>query len=265
MREINEKINKIIQQKAQCIFISPHLDDAASSCGNLIKYLRKKTPVLVLTVFTEGSSPPYSSFTTSFMNACGYNNAKAFFRSRRKEDTLVFKTLKVAFFHLGFIDAAWRQVTNNHLLRSVILRIFPSALFLYPKTVFKNQEHVFDKSLIDQIYKSINALINKTNAYVIFSPLAVGSHVDHLLVRKVCEKYFPQTIYWLDYPYMFENAIPKDFIKKKCLRPSIFRVNSDLDKRKYSLLLKYKSQISAIFPKNKIVRHPEVYYLEKFH
>src|SRR3989304_10331904 len=87
---------QIINEKAPCLFISPHLDDAVLSAGDFILFLiEQKIPVTVITVFTKISPKPYTLSAKSFIRQCGYNDAELLFADRRNEDKEIFEKIGV--------------------------------------------------------------------------------------------------------------------------------------------------------------------------
>ena len=104
---------QIINEKAPCLFISPHLDDAVLSAGDFILFLiEQKIPVTVITVFTKISPKPYTLSAKSFIRQCGYNDAELLFADRRSEDKEIFKKIGIQTEHFDFVDATWRKKEN---------------------------------------------------------------------------------------------------------------------------------------------------------
>lgn len=131
------------------LFLSPHLDDAVLSCPAYMQHLvREGFQVRVATVFTEAGA-----------------GAAALYRNRRAEDRKAARSLGAAVTHLGFPDAPFR---------SPEYRDFPGIVFgqapEYPSTC----------RLVAQ---KIRQLISSFRPALVVSPLAVGNHIDHRLVR----------------------------------------------------------------------------------
>jgi LmbE family N-acetylglucosaminyl deacetylase len=211
-------------------FISPHLDDAILSAGNLIFYLKKKNPVKVITVFTRGANKT-NSFTQNYIKKCGYNNQKEFFIERKKEDTRVLKTLKIKPIHLNFIDAVWREQGKN----------------------LKKQR------LEKKITLALKEIIKVNNENMVFCPIGIGKHVDHLIIRNICQKTFRKVVYWQDYPYVLWDKADQEFIRKNKLKKTIF--GSRFNKNK--LIMGYKSQTKILFNNQKIKTVPEQYFFQE--
>ena len=112
--------------------MSPHLDDAVFSCGSLIVALKEQgyQPV-VITVFTKALKDKNSKFTKLFLKKSGFTNQAVFFNKRKKEDAQVLKKLGCKFYHLDFIDIAWRQNQKTSFKEKVLSSSV--GIFLYPK------------------------------------------------------------------------------------------------------------------------------------
>ncbi|OGG27277.1 hypothetical protein A3A59_04945, partial [Candidatus Gottesmanbacteria bacterium RIFCSPLOWO2_01_FULL_42_10] len=185
-------VTEITDRKIPCYFISPHLDDAILSAGGLISYLANKTDVHILTVFTEASSPPFTRFCRKFMQVSGYTDAYKFFRDRRNEDQKVFRTLHAKCKHLGFVDAAWRKKSGPRKARKFLGQFLPEVLYLYPRNRnFRSGRIVKeDWKLMLEIENALKNYVPSTQDKVVFAPLAIGNHVDHVIVRDVCAKMY---------------------------------------------------------------------------
>ena len=294
-----ELLTKIINEKIPCFFISPHLDDAILSAGGMISYLANKTKVTVITIFTTGNSPPHTRFAKKYMKTCNYKDVNAYFGDRKEEDIQVLKSIQVNFQHLDFIDAAYRKKGHLNKLHALFGSRLPELIHLYPfnSSLRSGKIDDVDENIIKDIKRSLINLLNskfeyrnpkqiqnlndqnskKTSfenlnlknsnlfrisdlGFRIFCPLAIGNHVDHVIVRDLCVKLFKQNlIFWTDYPYINWENTAEDFIKKLKLKSFIWEKNLD---KKRKLILGYKSQISALFPKKVPFTFPsEVFYM----
>lgn len=238
----SDLVERVIKEGKTCIFVSPHLDDALLSCGALIHYLAPQTPVVIVTAFTESHDRPKNLSTWNFLRLSGYKSAADLFAQRRQEDIDIATGLGAKAIHLGFTDSLYRLKPNSH--------------FIYPFfswALKRGKISVSDYPLIEQIAVKVKSLCTKNT--VIFGPAAIGNHMDHLLVRKVCDEYFPQTIYWSDFPYnVWSNKFTFDKPNYSTLE---WQKNLSI---KIDLLKKLETQINFIFPKGQIPIVSERYY-----
>lgn len=227
-------INRIIENKSTCFFVSPHLDDAILSAGELISYLSKKTKVEIITIFTKASPKPYTDFAESYLHSCNYRDADKLFLDRRSEDKKVLNQLKIKYiYYLDFIDAAWRK-------KSEVIHLYPTRLDIISGKIVNE-----DQKLMKNIEKKLKSIIYKNRHCIIFCPLGVGKHIDHIITREICTKNFLNLIYWSDFPYNRYSKTEIDFIKSRKLINFNWKNNILLKK---NLISGYKTQIASIFP-----------------
>lgn len=91
------------------LVISPHLDDAVLSVGQL---LAGREDAIVATVF---AGAPMEHVTTTFDRNCGWADAVAAADGRRAEDDLATHLLRATAVRMDFLDAQYRELglTNN--------------------------------------------------------------------------------------------------------------------------------------------------------
>ena len=257
----NEIINNIIREKIPCFFISPHLDDAALSAGGLIAYLSQHTHVEVIDVFTEASPKPYTLSAKAFLRQCGYaDDADALFDARRKEDLCAYGTIGITPRNLGFVDALWRRLPVVSAVHRALSHVLPEFSFIYPTfRVHVAGGHVsrHDRELAKKIGGELQKIIGEHERYYIFCPLAVKTHVDHVLVRDVCLKNFQHVIVWSDFPYCLVNGITPE--KVGAFARVLFTWEDNMDEKK-RMVSEYKSQLQGLFPTGGIPLISEVYY-----
>ena len=63
------------------VVLSPHLDDAALSCGAMMIHACQTIPVTVATLFTEAGPPPYTLSTRRYLHQVGARDAPALYGS----------------------------------------------------------------------------------------------------------------------------------------------------------------------------------------
>lgn len=241
-------VKKIITNRIQCFFISPHLDDAVLSCGSLLHHLADKTKITVITIFTQDSGPPFTKFVKDFIRSSGFRNSSTFYKQRRTEDksTIQLISSTINFHHLGFIDAAWRK-------KFAIVNLYPD-----PNYLLSGQMNRKDKNLIHLIRNKLLPLFPiKNDNNFIFIPLGIGNHIDHLITRDVCQTISSNCIYYADFPYILNNSPDSSYLKRYHLRKYYWSKNL---KKKKKLILSYKTQIKALFPNGSVPIRSENYY-----
>ena len=62
-----DKIISALEGK-KVFFVSPHLDDAVFSAGNLLLTLAEKTEIMVINVFTQADTKPYTYSAKKYLS-----------------------------------------------------------------------------------------------------------------------------------------------------------------------------------------------------
>jgi len=174
------------------IYLSPHLDDIALSCGGLVwEQSQAQQHVSIITI-CAGDPPPgeISPFANS-LHARWETGPQAI-AQRRQEDLVSCRIMGAAAHHMPVPDCIYRRggVANLPLYASEESLTGP----LHPE-----EDRLVD-DLAAMLAKSI-----PSEAQVV-SPLALGNHVDHNLTRKAAENLGIRLWYYADYPYVLKNT-----------------------------------------------------------
>lgn len=171
------------------IYLSPHLDDAALSCGGrIVLETAVSHPVLIVTLMAGQPTPdlPLSEFAQELHQR--WKLVQDTMLVRRIEDAAACEVLGTDFEHWDFLDAIYRTdlATGE--------QCYPTW-----ETIITTQ-HPADDAIIAQIAQQLAQL---PPADEIVMPLTAGQHVDHRLVRQAAERVFKSDClrYYEDYPY----------------------------------------------------------------
>lgn len=145
------------------LVLSPHLDDAAFSLGPYLAETSKKNKITVATVFTK-TVKDLSDFAMACQLDKGLSCDVDYMNIRRKEDVEWSERIGVEIIH-GLLPEAPHRGYNS--AKELFGLITESLDFKYAL-----KDWFFD-------------LLQKTEPDVIFCPLGVGNHVDHVLVRQM--------------------------------------------------------------------------------
>lgn len=225
------------------IFFSPHLDDVVLSCGNQIIQLNKKRKkVLVVTVFTNSQEVANKSQDlNTFLKQSGAVKSEQLFKLRRQEDLTVTKLIGFEFLHLGFIDALWRTANDQQL--------YPTFQKLFNAPI-----HANDRQLEKKISAVCFQLLKKSSTHktLLYSPLAIGRHVDHRLIfeilTKLAKKINKKFTYYEDIPYRSQPGAREKRLAETNLNNGYFSVAADKNSANKKRLAceKYSSQIAGV-------------------
>lgn len=173
--------------RGRWVILSPHLDDAVLSCGGLIAALRNKVRVEIWTLFS--SAPfrgPYSPVARWLHGVSGGSTGSRLVWRRRSEDRAAGRLLGARCRHFMWQDAVYRKASDGS--------------FLYVETQVPDWHHDDDR-LLREMIESLRTRVSEDD--VLLVPLAIGGHVDHLIVRRACEELgHAPLFYYPDVPYV---------------------------------------------------------------
>lgn len=248
---MNHSLQKYFKNKIFFV-LSPHLDDAILSAGSLLYSLRGKANINVINVFTKAHAGPYTFSAKKYLKSTGFINAEELYMSREKEDLRAMSQINAKSTNLGIVDGIFRKKKNKIFLDSIVPElghIYPTYRFHVSKSVSKDD--YAPSQLINRLKKIIN------QDALVLVPLGVGNHVDHVIVRKVCEKLFSNIIYYADFPYSLK------FNKYK-LPIGYKSVTLDANiKLKSQMIMQYMSQFGSLFNKGVIPEHKEEFFVKR--
>ncbi len=204
------------------LIVSPHLDDAALSLGGMMLH-KPRTRVLNL-------------FNTAWSEDGELNkqSAEAITRSNLNEEKRVMRRLRATFSYEALPEALVRD-----------------PLMKWCDPINLERDH---KTQIRAAFAIAHAGLQEKE---IFFPLAVGEHVDHVLVHNLIVPFMMQTMssgasikLYEDLPYSTYNDDENNYKRRMSrvgrefnLTPELIDITSVLDK-KISILSLYKSQLN---------------------
>ena len=172
--------------------LSPHLDDAAFSCGGSLATLAARGwRVAMATLFTA-SVPDPQGFALACQLDKGLGPDVDYMALRRAEDARAAEALGIAApVHLPFREAPHRGYGSAAELFSASRADDGAAMELEP---------------------AIAALIAAHAPDLILMPQAVGGHVDHVQAVRALRALAPAppVLWWRDFPYTVREAVPKE-------------------------------------------------------
>lgn len=215
------------------IYLSPHLDDAALSCGGAIaRHANAGARVLVVTLCTAAPPPdgPFSALAQAEHRGWGLAPAEVI-STRLREDDLALEHLDADTYRAGLLDAIYRRpdVYNSR-----------DALFGTPAP---------DDALLAASRQLIAALHSRAPRATFYAPLGVGNHVDHQIVYAAANDGAGAVMaFYEDFPYMlwagaFEqrmSALGQPFVA------STIDIDTTLT-RKIGAISAYASQLNSLF------------------
>jgi LmbE family N-acetylglucosaminyl deacetylase len=211
------------------IYLSPHLDDAVLSAGGLIyEQTRSGIPVEIWTLMC--GYPPageVSPFAELQHYQWGFATSEETTRARREEDKNAAAIVGAQTVHFDFLDCIYRRGASGEWLYSDIA-VPP---------------HVEDSGLTKQMAEAISTRLLPDD--IVVAQLAVGSHVDHVIVRQAAELLGRLLFYDIDVPYVFYT--PDEFSPKSAgMKESTFSITEAGVRSWEEAILEYKSQLPML-------------------
>lgn len=209
------------------LFLSPHLDDVAFSCGGLLAQLHDAGwHTVMVTAFTATVSP-----ATGFALACqtdkGLGPDVDYMALRREED-------RVAAAILGVDDLRWFD------LPEAPHRGYASALALFGPV--RDDDDVW-RALADRV----KAVQKELRPDLVLAPQGLGDHVDHRqMIRAVQQAGTHPLAFYRDTPYALRNPEAIPGVRTAGLEACQIGIASGLD-RKVAASAAYATQIGFQF------------------
>jgi LmbE family N-acetylglucosaminyl deacetylase len=227
---------------ARAIYWSPHLDDAALSCGGQIRrQVTSGTSVLVVTVFAgEPQGLDFSAYATQIHGKWGMTNHPV--RRRREEDRRAMGLLGAEYMHLAYADAIYRFSDDSFLYQS------DQGLF--------GPVHPSEVTCASRLAAIVDGLCVSRDV-IMYAPLAVGNHVDHQLVRDSllslhdCPR---QLLFYEDYPYVdMPGALTRALttLGTQDWESELTPLDEACLQAKIRAIAAYRSQLAALFGSKK--------------
>lgn len=216
------------------IYLSPHLDDAALSCGGgIFQQTQAGQRVLIVTVTAgDPSSADLPPFAHRLHTDWGLQGNPM--QGRRAEDVRACQILGADWRHWDGLDCIYRR----HPLTGAPLYNNDAELF--------GELQAAESPLIHTLVARLAAL---PSADAIYAPLAIGRHVDHQLVRRAAELCWgARLIYYEDYPYAGEpGALEASLTTPKTWESSVLALTPAAIDARIAAIAAYPSQLGVLF------------------
>jgi LmbE family N-acetylglucosaminyl deacetylase len=171
------------------IYLSPHLDDAVLSAGALIRLQADSGLPVEVWTFMAGlpSHAELPQFAQVMHYIWGFQTVEQAIATRRAEDLSAATVVGATAVHFDFLDCIYRRGRDGQALYSdVTLPIQPD-----------------DDALPAQIAQAMASRLQPDDRLV--CQLAIGRHVDHVIVRRAAELLHRPLLYDADMPYVLDH------------------------------------------------------------
>lgn len=231
------------------IYLSPHLDDAVYSCGGLIWQQAQAGEDVEIWTICAGPPPPgaLSEFARTLHERWEVT-AEEVLAVRQKEDADACAVFNVPCRYFSVPDAIYRRHYKTG-----------EAMYISNEDIFGGVD-MGDESTLQQLMVQLAQDVPADARLV--SPLSVGNHVDHQLVRLAASGLERDVWYYPDYPYtaQYSESIPSLVPAGYC--PEAFAVSSKGMAAWQTGISQFRSQISTFWEseealKSALQRHAE--------
>jgi LmbE family N-acetylglucosaminyl deacetylase len=218
------------------IFLSPHLDDIAFSCGGLAWELANDNHNVEIWNICAGDPPDgsLSPFARTMHESWGLGMDAV--RIRREEDRKACQLMGVSPRYFNYLDCIYRVSAEGDFFYQSGTEIFGG---LDPR----------EETLIDALFQEMRRSLPEDVNLVV--PLGIGNHVDHQLTRKAAHRLGRDLLYYADYPYAREEegqeilGIMADSPEWRC---EVFPISDQGLEIWFEGARSYGSQISTFWP-----------------
>ncbi len=175
------------------IYLSPHLDDAVLSCGGLIWEQVKSGLVVEIWSICAGFppaaplSPVAQALHDRWQTPASLSEGVS---TRRAEDGLACRRLGAAPLHFDIPDCVYRRLPDGE---PVVIEDQGMFAPIHPGEAY----------LVDEVFRLIKSNLPAQTCLV--SPMTVGGHMDHRIVRAAAERLGQGLLYYADYPYAAQH------------------------------------------------------------
>jgi LmbE family N-acetylglucosaminyl deacetylase len=214
------------------VYLSPHLDDAALSCGGRIAHQHAAgEKVLVITICTAvpPAEGPFNALAEELHAAWALSPGEAV-SARLREDELAMERLGADRFWAGRLDAIYRR-PGAYDSRA--------ALFGQPAP---------DDSMGRDLAQLFATLRSRMPHATFYAPLGVGSHVDHLIVQaSALTSARAPLAFYEEPPYVLKpGALEARLATLPEHSPEILAIDATI-KQKIHAVAAYASQLDELF------------------
>jgi LmbE family N-acetylglucosaminyl deacetylase len=213
------------------VYLSPHLDDAALSCGGMIaEQTARGERALVVTLCTAAPprEGPFSELALEFHREWGLPPEQVV-AARLREEQAALALLGADSLWAGMLDAIYRHPEAYH---------GRDTLFGMPAAA---------DPLLPAARAYLAELRERLPEATFYAPLGVGSHVDHLLTYEAAQMLGPALVHYEDFPYVARPGALELRLAQigAPLEPALVRLDDGLA-RKVAAVLAYTSQLPEL-------------------
>ncbi len=226
-------------QRINSIYFAPHFDDATLSCGGRIATETAAGDDVLIVTIMAGEPPTDELPPFAAAHHALWQLSSDAVDTRRTEDGVACQILGARAEYWSVPDAIYRGTGS------------PEEAFYCNNDKLFGTVNSAEAALIDSLAEQMRQL---PPADTIIAPLAVGSHVDHQVVRMAAEAVYGSSLtYFEDYPYIQKWGIG-DVVDAPGWHSTLVSFSDDALAKKLAAVAAYSSQINHLFFDEKDMR-----------
>ena len=181
------------------IYLSPHLDDAALSCGGWIweQAQSAQAPLIWTICSADPPEAPLSDFAEALHRR--WQSGRQATALRRAEDIHSCQIMGAGWRHFSLPDCIYRQGQT------------PGEYLYDSEAAIFGDLHPEEAELVERLGQDLRQAIREAELSSpgepvrVVVPLSLGGHVDHRLTRVAAEQTGDALWYYADYPYILSQ------------------------------------------------------------
>jgi len=230
------------------IYLSPHFDDIALSCGGLVWEQNTSSDTASIWTICAGDPPAggFSEFAQSLH--ARWETSESAAAERRREDQLSCQALKANWLYFDLPDCIYRPGGQS------------GEFFYASEEAIFGQVDDREQALIRRLASQIQQALPAGASLV--CPLSLGGHVDHRLTRQSAEMLGGALWYYADYPYVVRMTDPFAKLRRAGWKNQVFPISSAGLAAWQDSIAAHRSQISTFWPDLPAMRDAIRYYCQ---
>jgi LmbE family N-acetylglucosaminyl deacetylase len=232
------------------IYLSPHFDDVALSCGGLVwEQSHYNEQVNIWTICA--AEPPSGSLSPLAQELhARWQIGQDAPQQRKMEDLLACQRLGASHRYFSIPDCIYRRHSQT-------------AEFIYPsESALNGPLHPADAQLVQELSEKLQVSLQSDT--VVVCPLALGTHVDHQLTRQAAEGSGFVCWYYADFPYVLRCKAQLEQLEQQGWTSQVFPISTDGLAAWHDSICAHRSQISTFWTDELAMRQAVTHYLNSY-
>jgi LmbE family N-acetylglucosaminyl deacetylase len=222
------------EKALKLVYLSPHLDDVALSCGGLVWEQTQAGMAVEIWSVCAGDPPPGELSTYARSLHARWDTGPEAIAVRQQEDIESLAILGATARHLAIPDVIYRRSAKT------------GTAYVNSDAELFGDVHLEEDALIDRLVTEFAEWL-PGEAQVV-CPVTLGHHIDHQIVRAAAERLGRPLWYYADYPYVLEDAVRIAGLLPEGTRMEVYPISAGGLQAWQACVAAHRSQISTFWP-----------------